>query len=90
MFGYNVANSATNLYWASDLFHRLLHVPSVGEGTVEHYSTGKYPAVVAMAKTNSSWSVRDSDTLQYFALEVYVMPMYELLVRHTLTSYIYL
>jgi hypothetical protein len=71
MFGYNVANSATNLYWASDLFHRLLHVPSVGEGTVEHYSTGKYPAVVAMAKTNSSWSVRDSDTLQYFALEVY-------------------
>jgi len=70
-FGYNVANGATNFYWASDLLHRLLHIPSVGEGVVEHYSTGKYPGVISMAKTNSSWSVRDSDTLQYFALEVY-------------------
>jgi hypothetical protein len=71
MFGYNVANSATNFYWASDLLHRLLHIPSVGEGTVEHYSVGKYPAVLELAKTNSTYSVRDSDTLQYFALEVY-------------------
>jgi hypothetical protein len=71
MFGYNVANGATNLYWASDLLHRLLHIPKVGEGAVEHYSTGKYPGVISMAKTNATWSVRDSDTLQYFALEVY-------------------
>jgi hypothetical protein len=71
MFGYNVANSATNFYWASDLLHRLLHIPSVGEGVVEHYSVGKYPAVIELAKENSTYSVRDSDTLQYFALEVY-------------------
>ena len=71
MFGYNVANGATNFYWASDLLHRLLHIPQVGEGVVEHYSSGKYPGVVSMAKTNATWSVRDSDTLQYFALEVY-------------------
>lgn len=71
MFGYNVANGATNFYWASDLLHRLLHIPKVGEGVVEHYSVGKYPGVIELAQTNSSWSVRDSDTLQYFALEVY-------------------
>jgi hypothetical protein len=72
MFGYNVANGATNLYWASDLLHRLLHVPKVGEGVVEHYSTeSKYPGVVDLAKTNATYAVRNSDTLQYFALEVY-------------------
>jgi hypothetical protein len=71
MFGWDVANGATNFYWASDLLHRLLHIPSVGEGVVEHYSSGEYAGVLEMAQTNSSWSVRDSDTLQYFALEAY-------------------
>lgn len=72
MFGYNVANSATNLYWGSDLLHRLLHVPKVGEGVVEHYGhEGKYPGVLSLAKENSTYAVRNSDTLQYFALEVY-------------------
>lgn len=69
--GWTVANGATNFYWAGDLLHRLLHMPAVGEGHVEHYSVGKYPGVLELAKTNSSYSVKDSDTLQYFALEVY-------------------
>jgi hypothetical protein len=72
MFGYDVANGATNTYWASDLLHRLLHVPKVGEGVVEHYSSApKYPGVLDLAKSNSAWAVRNSDSLQYFALEVY-------------------
>jgi hypothetical protein len=72
MFGYNVANGATNLYWASDLLHRLLHIPKLGEGVVEHYSTeSKYPGVLDLAKSNATYAVRNSDTLQYFALEVY-------------------
>ncbi|KAH8724452.1 putative peptidase family-domain-containing protein [Phaeosphaeriaceae sp. PMI808] len=71
-FGYNVANGATNFYWASDLLHRLLHIPKVGEGVVEHYGAeGKYPGVISLAKTNATYAVRNSDTLQYFALEVY-------------------
>jgi hypothetical protein len=70
-FGWTVSNGATNFYWASDLLHRLLHLPKVGEGHVEHYSSGKYPGVLELAKTNSSYSVKDSDTLQYFALEAY-------------------
>jgi hypothetical protein len=72
MFGYDVANSATNFYWASDLLHRLLHIPSVGEGVVEHYGdASKYPGVLALAESNPSEAIRNSDTLQYFALEVY-------------------
>jgi hypothetical protein len=72
MFGYDVANGATNFYWASDLVHRLLHIPKVGEGIVEHYGDAdEYPKVLALAKSDPSLAVRNSDTLQYFALEVY-------------------
>jgi len=69
-FGYDVANGATNFYWASDLLHRLLHVPKVGEGVVEHYA-GEYPEVLELAETTPEEAVRNSDTLQYFALEAY-------------------
>ncbi|KAJ8117033.1 hypothetical protein OPT61_g1673 [Boeremia exigua] len=72
MFGYDVANGATNFYWASDLLHRLLHIPKVGEGVVEHYGgADEYPGVLALAESNPTEAVRNSDTLQYFALEVY-------------------
>jgi hypothetical protein len=72
MFGYDVANGATNFYWASDLLHRLLHIPNVGEGVVEHYGdASEYPGVIALAESNPSEAIRNSDTLQYFALEVY-------------------
>jgi hypothetical protein len=68
--GYNVANGATNFYFASDLLHRLFHIPKVGEGTVEHYA-GEYDECLELAETNPEEAVRNSDTLQYFALEVY-------------------
>lgn len=74
MYGYNVANGATNYFWASDLIHRLLHLPPVGEGVVEHYTNEeeeKYPSVINLAKNNATYSARDSDTIQYFALEAY-------------------
>lgn len=68
--GWNVANGKTNFYWASDLLHRLLHIPKVGEGIVEHYAED-YESVIELAQTEPELSVRDSDTLQYFALEAY-------------------
>lgn len=72
MFGYDVANGATNFYWASDLFHRLLHIPRVGEGIVQHYGDAdEYSKVLALAKSDPALAVRNSDSLQYFALEVY-------------------
>lgn len=72
MFGYDVANGATNTYWASDLLHRLLHIPQLSEGTISHYSDAdEYPTVLELAKSDPELAVRNSDTLQYFALEVY-------------------
>ncbi|KAF2279793.1 zincin [Westerdykella ornata] len=68
--GYTVANSETNIYWASDLVHRLFHVPKIGEGVVEHYADG-YEGALELAKTKPEETVRNSETLQYFALEAY-------------------
>jgi hypothetical protein len=68
--GYNVANSAINFYWASDLLHRLYHIPKVGEGAVEHYA-GEYDECLELARTHPEEAVRNSDSLQYFALEAY-------------------
>jgi hypothetical protein len=42
----------------------------VGEGIVEHYA-GEYPEVLELAETTPEEAVRNSDTLQYFALEAY-------------------
>jgi hypothetical protein len=69
-FGWDVANGKSNFYWASDLLHRLLHIPKVGEGIVEHYAED-YAEVIELAHTQSDLSVRDSDALQFFALEAY-------------------
>ena len=68
--GYTVADSPTNFYFASDLLHRIFHIPRISLGAVEHYSED-YDDVLTLAKTNSSLSVVDSDALQYFALEVF-------------------
>ncbi|KAF2841051.1 zincin [Patellaria atrata CBS 101060] len=68
--GYTIAGYETNFYFASDLLHRVYHVPQIGEEIVEHYA-GEYLEVLELAKTNPEEAVRNSDTLQYFALEAY-------------------
>ncbi|KAH1896927.1 hypothetical protein KXV57_001026 [Aspergillus fumigatus] len=68
--GYTVAGSETNTFWASDLMHRLYHVPAVGQGWVDHFADG-YDELIALAKSNGTESTHDSEALQYFALEAY-------------------
>lgn len=68
--GYTVAGSETNTFWAADLMHRLYHVPAVGQMWIEHFADG-YGEVLELAKSNRSESTRDSETLQFFALEAY-------------------
>ncbi|KAL4781374.1 putative peptidase family-domain-containing protein [Aspergillus varians] len=68
--GYTVSESETNVFWASDLLHRLYHMPAYGQGLVEHYADG-YEGVLEFAKGNRTEAVHDSEALQYFALEVY-------------------
>ncbi|KAI9780208.1 MAG: hypothetical protein M1816_003132, partial [Peltula sp. TS41687] len=68
--GYNVADWETNTYFASDLLHRLYHMPAIGEGHVEHFSE-TYAEALELARSNASYATHNSDSLQYFALEVY-------------------
>ncbi|KAF7590087.1 hypothetical protein BBP40_003289 [Aspergillus hancockii] len=68
--GYTVSGSETNTFWASDLLHRLFHMPPIGQNWVDHFADG-YDEVIALAAGNKSTSTRDSETLQYFALEAY-------------------
>ena len=69
--GYNVAESESNTFWASDLIHRLYHMPAFGEGHVEHYAEEGYEGVLELAATNATLATHDSDAIQYFALDVY-------------------
>lgn len=68
--GYTVSGSETNTFWASDLLHRLYHLPAIGQNWIEHYADG-YNEVIDLALENVTLSTHDSETLQYFALEVY-------------------
>ena len=68
--GYTISNSETNTFWAADLMHRLFHMPPIGQNWVDHFADG-YDEVVELAAGNKSVSTRDSETLQYFALEAY-------------------
>ncbi|KAK4222371.1 putative allergen Asp f2-like protein [Podospora fimiseda] len=69
-FGFTVSKSATNLFWATDLLHRTFHVPQVSDDAVHHYAED-YDGVLEMVKTEPEKSVYDSDTLIYFATDVY-------------------
>ena len=69
-YGYTVATGALSFYFGSDLIHRLLHMPSVGEGVAEHYAD-TYAECLALARTRPAEAVRNSHTLQYFALDAY-------------------
>ena len=69
-FGYTVASSSLNTYWATDLLHRIFHVPKINEGILDHYAED-YADVMELAITDPAKSGVDSDTLQYFAIDVY-------------------
>ncbi|KAJ5960057.1 uncharacterized protein N7479_007207 [Penicillium vulpinum] len=68
--GYTVSESETNTFWATDLLHRLYHVPVIGQNWIDHFANG-YEEAIDQAKENATLSTHDSETLQYFALEVY-------------------
>ncbi|EPE08545.1 major allergen asp f 2-like protein [Ophiostoma piceae UAMH 11346] len=68
--GYNVAGSKLNTFWATDLLHRVLHVPAISESIVGHFAED-YADVISLAKSDPSKSVFDSDVLQYFAIEAW-------------------
>lgn len=50
--------------------HRVLHVPAISEEIVDHFAED-YADVVELSKSDPSKSAIDSDTLQYFAIDVW-------------------
>lgn len=68
--GYTVSSGALAYYFGSDLVHRLYHVPSIGEDTVSHYADTHAECLV-LAQLRPEEAVRNSHSLQYFALDVY-------------------
>ncbi|KAI5252160.1 zincin [Aureobasidium subglaciale] len=70
--GYSVANGALNHYFAADLMHRLFHTTKIGEGAAEHYADS-YSECLELAETKPEEAVRNTHSLQYFALDVYAM-----------------
>lgn len=68
--GYTVAASPLNTHWATDLLHRVLHVPDISEEIVDHYAED-YTDALRQAKEEPELSGMDSDVLQYFAIDVW-------------------
>lgn len=68
--GYTVSAGNTNLFWAGDFMHRLVHIPAVTEEAVGRYADD-YDTSLELAKKNATFSVRNADSLQYFALDTY-------------------
>jgi hypothetical protein len=70
--GYTISNGALNTYFAADLLHRLYHVTSIGDGVVEHYADS-YAECLELAEHEPEDAVRNTHSLQYFALEIWAM-----------------
>ncbi|THV84578.1 zincin [Aureobasidium pullulans] len=70
--GYTVASGKLNHYFAADLMHRLFHTTKIGEGAAEHYADS-YTECLELAGENPAEAVKNTHTLQYFALDVYAM-----------------
>ncbi|KAI0463768.1 pH-regulated antigen pra1 [Komagataella kurtzmanii] len=68
--GYNVANYPNNLYWASDLLHRLYHTTTIGQLTVDHYAD-TYEECLELAIESPDEAVRNTASLRFYALDVY-------------------
>lgn len=69
-YGYSVAAGALGTFFAPDLVHRIYHLPAVGEGAVEHHADS-YEECLGLARTDPAMAVRNTHSLQYFALDVY-------------------
>ncbi|KZF23734.1 zincin [Xylona heveae TC161] len=68
--GYTVSQAPNTAYFASDLLHRIYHMPRISENVVDHYAD-TYEEVLELAQTKPQLAVRNSATLRYFALDVF-------------------
>lgn len=69
-----MAGSPLNTIWAVDLLHRVFHVPTISNNAVDHFADD-YTSVLALASKEPAKSARDSNTLQYFAIDAWAYDM---------------
>lgn len=72
---YTVAGNETNVFWGGDLLHRLLHVPSVSEDAVIHYTHGWNETLewgkAELGTEEARNRTGNSDGIIFYALEVF-------------------
>ncbi|GAA6062177.1 hypothetical protein JCM10212_005132 [Sporobolomyces blumeae] len=68
--GVEIGSVPPSRWLATDFMHRLMHVPSITYGHVEHIADS-LEGVLELAASNSSETVANSDTFQYYALDAY-------------------
>ncbi|KAF8896833.1 putative peptidase family-domain-containing protein [Mucidula mucida] len=68
--GYNVAEYSPSYYFATDLIHRLYHVPTIGNEMVTHHAD-TYSECLQLAVDSPTNAPFNTHTLQYFASDVY-------------------
>ena len=75
-FGDALKNISQSAFMATDFIHRLFHIPTVSDGLVDHHAD-TYEECLELAKTHPEEAVRNTHSLQWFAVEVF---SYELVV----------
>ncbi|CAO1626244.1 unnamed protein product [Jaminaea pallidilutea] len=68
--GFHLADDEVSIYWATDLFHRAMHLPQMTNDMVVH-AADVFDDVLTLAATDPSKSVVNQHTLQNFAFEVF-------------------
>ncbi|CEH16561.1 Metallopeptidase, catalytic domain [Ceraceosorus bombacis] len=69
--GFSLIHDNVNVYWATDLLHRAMHLPTMTNDHVGH-TADEYPALLDLAKNNVTESVKNQHSLQDFAFEAFV------------------
>ncbi|CAO1620685.1 unnamed protein product [Parajaminaea phylloscopi] len=68
--GFTLAKDELNIYWATDLLHRSLHLPQITDGLVEHLAEG-FSESLELAHQDVTKSVLNTDSIQMFAFEAW-------------------
>ncbi|BGP39778.1 Prenylated Rab acceptor protein 1 [Rhodotorula kratochvilovae] len=67
----NEIGVASNSQWlATDLLHRMMHIPSITYNKVEH-AADTYPGVLELAASNNSAAAYNQATFQLYAIDAY-------------------
>ncbi|GAA5913464.1 hypothetical protein JCM6882_001967 [Rhodosporidiobolus microsporus] len=68
--GAEIGNGSLSQWLATDLMHRLTHVPAVTYDHV-HHAANTYPAILALAASNSTDAGSNQNTFQAYAIDMY-------------------